>query len=161
MGGWSTRAPQRSHRSGSSIVRSSPAASASPRGLWETVASSAGRSRYTTTCSASSAVSEMVASTVSDSSARSRSSSSATRSRGADVPLLERLLHGPAGRRVDDWQDLHFVLTAIDTPLEHLDLVVARGVADAGADEEAVELRLGQWIRPFVLDRVLRRQHDE
>ena len=44
---------------------------------------------------------------------------------------------------------------------EHLDLVVARGVADRRPDEEPVELRLGQRVRALVLDRVLRRQHDE
>ena len=34
-------------------------------------------------------------------------------------------------------------------------------IADRDVEEEAVELRLGQRIRPLLLDRILRRQHEE
>ena len=40
-------------------------------------------------------------------------------------------------------------------------LVLAARVADAEPQQEPVELRLGQRIRALVLDRVLRREHDE
>ena len=36
-----------------------------------------------------------------------------------------------------------------------------RRVADADLEHEPVELRLGQRIRAFLLDRVLRREHEE
>ncbi len=35
------------------------------------------------------------------------------------------------------------------------------GIVDDHVEHEPVELRLGQRIRPFLLDRVLRRQHEE
>ena len=40
-------------------------------------------------------------------------------------------------------------------------LVAARGVADPDAQEESVELRFGQRVRPLVLERVLSREHHE
>ena len=46
-------------------------------------------------------------------------------------------------------------------PLEHLELAGAAGVAHRHADQEAVELGLGQRKRPLVLDRVLRGEDDE
>ena len=44
---------------------------------------------------------------------------------------------------------------------QDLDLDVRRGVADRQAEHESVELRLGQRVRAFVLDRVLRGDHHE
>ena len=44
---------------------------------------------------------------------------------------------------------------------EHPDLVRLGRVLDLEAHEEAVELRLGQRVRALVLDRVLRREHEE
>ena len=35
------------------------------------------------------------------------------------------------------------------------------GVVDVDFHQEAIELRLGQWVRAFLLERVLRRQHVE
>ncbi len=41
------------------------------------------------------------------------------------------------------------------------DLLVLVGIAERGPQREAVELRLGQRERPLLLDRVLRRDHEE
>ena len=46
-------------------------------------------------------------------------------------------------------------------PLDDLLLLLARRVLDVQLEHEPVELRLGQRIRPFLLDRVLRGQHEE
>ena len=81
--------------------------------------------------------------------------------RVGDVHLLERLLQLDERRPVDDRLELHVVHAALEAALEHLDLVLALRVADRDAHEEPVELRLGQGIRPLVLDRVLRREHEE
>ena len=40
-------------------------------------------------------------------------------------------------------------------------LLVVRGIVDQDLEHEAVDLRLGQRIRPLGLDRVLRRHHEE
>ena len=40
-------------------------------------------------------------------------------------------------------------------------LLVARRIADPQLEHEAVDLRLGQRVRALLLDRVLRRQHEE
>jgi len=77
------------------------------------------------------------------------------------VHLLERALHLDERRRVDDRLELDLVLAAFEPPREHLDLVLTARVADADAHQEAVELRLRKRIRALVLDRVLRREHDE
>ena len=45
--------------------------------------------------------------------------------------------------------------------VEDRELGVAVGIADAQAQQEAVELRFGQGIGAFELDRVLRRDHHE
>jgi hypothetical protein len=45
--------------------------------------------------------------------------------------------------------------------VEDVDLIGRAGIAEANIDEEAVELRLWQRERAFVLDRVLRRHDDE
>ena len=42
-----------------------------------------------------------------------------------------------------------------------LDLLVFRRVVELDQEHEPVELRFGQRIRAFLLDRVLRRQHEE
>ena len=46
-------------------------------------------------------------------------------------------------------------------PEEHLLLLVAAGIADPHLQHEPVELRLGQRVGALVLDRVLRREHEE
>ena len=77
------------------------------------------------------------------------------------VHLLHRPLHLDERRRVDDWLEADLVRAPLEPPLEHLQLALARRVADADPDEEAVELRLRQRVGALVLDRVLRREHDE
>ncbi len=44
---------------------------------------------------------------------------------------------------------------------EHLDLALDIAVVEVDLEEEAVELRLGQWVDALVLVRVLRRDHEE
>ncbi len=44
---------------------------------------------------------------------------------------------------------------------QDLDLVPLVRIADADVEEEPVELRLGKRVRPLLLDRVLRREHEE
>ena len=78
-----------------------------------------------------------------------------------DVHLLERLLHLEERLPVDDRRQLDVVRPPLDAAGEHVDLVVAGGVAERGAQQEPVELRLGQRIRALVLDRVLRRDDEE
>ena len=75
--------------------------------------------------------------------------------------VLDDALHREQRCPVDHLPELDLVLAALEPALEHLPLVVRRGVAEAGTEHEAVELRLGQRIRPFVLDRVLRRKDEE
>ena len=77
------------------------------------------------------------------------------------VDLLDRALHRQERLPVDDALELDVVARALETPLEHPPLVLALGIADAEPDHEAVELRFGQRVRPLVLDRVLRRDHEE
>ena len=50
---------------------------------------------------------------------------------------------------------------AAELLLDDPGLVLRIGIAERRLDEEAVELRLGQRERSLVLDRVLRRQHEE
>ena len=45
--------------------------------------------------------------------------------------------------------------------VEHRELVLGRRVADADAQEEAVELRLGERVGALVVDGVLRREDEE
>ena len=45
--------------------------------------------------------------------------------------------------------------------LDHLQLVFGAQIIQQHVEEEAVELRLGQGIRAFQLDRILCRQHEE
>ena len=40
-------------------------------------------------------------------------------------------------------------------------LVILRGILDPDVEEETIELRLGKRISPFLLDRVLGREHEE
>ena len=63
--------------------------------------------------------------------------------------------------RVDDRLELDLVLPALAAAGEHRPLLVAVGIADRDPQQEAVELRLGQRVRALVLDRVLRREHEE
>ena len=46
-------------------------------------------------------------------------------------------------------------------PGDDLHLVVLREVVHHDVEHEAIELRLGQRIGAFLLDRVLRREHEE
>ncbi len=45
--------------------------------------------------------------------------------------------------------------------LDDPELLLLARVAERGAEQEAVELRLGQRERPLLLDRVLGREHEE
>ncbi len=77
------------------------------------------------------------------------------------VDLLDRALHPQQRLPVDDALELDLVASALDAALEHPPLVLAFRIADAEPDHEAIELRLGQRVRALVLDRVLRRDHEE
>ena len=46
-------------------------------------------------------------------------------------------------------------------PLDDLELFLLVGIVDVDVEHEAVELRLGQRVGAFLLDRVLRGQHEE
>ena len=78
-----------------------------------------------------------------------------------DVDLLDRSLHLEQRLPVDERLQLDLVLTALGAVDEHQPLVLAGRIADRHAQQEAVELRLGERIGALVLDRVLRREHEE
>src|SRR5207245_131714 len=73
----------------------------------------------------------------------------------ADGLLAAQHFIGRGGRR--QLLDRVYVLN----PFEHLVLFVQRWVAEAQPDKKAVELRLGQGKRAFVIDRVLRGDDEE
>ena len=81
--------------------------------------------------------------------------------RVGDVHLLERALHLQERRRVDHSSSSTSSTPRLEPPREHLDLVVARRIADRDPHEEPVELGLGQRVRPLLFDRVLGREHEE
>ena len=68
---------------------------------------------------------------------------------------------GTALVTVDDDGQIDLVLAALRAAGEHLPFVLSARIADRHAEQEAVELRLRQRIGPLVLDRVLRREHEE
>ena len=74
---------------------------------------------------------------------------------------LHRRLHLEQRLPVDHLGQPDLVLAPLDPAGQHLPLGVGTRVAEARAEEEAVELRLRQGVRALVLDRVLRRQDEE
>ena len=78
-----------------------------------------------------------------------------------DVHALDGTLHRQQRLAVDDRAQLGVVGRAVDATGEHVHLSLAARIPERRAQEEAVELRLGERIRPLVLDRVLRRDHEE
>ena len=62
---------------------------------------------------------------------------------------------------VEHRRQLDLVGAPLQPPAQHLGLALAVGIADADPQQEAVELGLGERIGALVLDRVLRREHDE
>ena len=65
------------------------------------------------------------------------------------------------GLRVRDRLELVRLDGVVSFGIENRDLGVAVGITDLQAQQEAVELRLGQRVRAFELDGVLRRDHHE
>src|SRR5207342_167609 len=61
----------------------------------------------------------------------------------------------------DDGSELDLVRLAVDAPAEDVDLRLTIGVAERRPEQEAVELRLRERVRPLVLDRILCRDHEE
>ena len=57
--------------------------------------------------------------------------------------------------------ELDVVGLSLDAASEDVHLAVAARVAERRAQEEAIELCLGERVRPLVLDRVLRRDDEE
>src|SRR5712692_2304882 len=80
---------------------------------------------------------------------------------GIHVDFFDRGLEGPDLVRRRDWLDRRIVRAPLPTTLEHLDLLVPRRIADVDAEQEAVHLCLRKRIGPLVLNRVLRRHHEE
>ena len=78
-----------------------------------------------------------------------------------DVDALERALELeqllPVNHRAEDY----LVRLALHAPLDDLPLLVPARVADPDPEQEPVELRLRERIGALVLDRVLRREHEE
>ena len=58
------------------------------------------------------------------------------------------------------WADLQYRMCVVDD-VEQRDFVSFGRVADRHSNEESIELRLGKWEGPFILDRVLGSQHQE
>ncbi len=77
------------------------------------------------------------------------------------VHVLDRGLRREEAGDVADRLQLDLVGRPLDPRLEHLHLVGGRRIAHRGPHEEAVELRLGQRISAFRLDRVLRGDDEE
>ena len=78
-----------------------------------------------------------------------------------DICGLDRRLHREHRGGVGDPAELLGLLSAFDPTMEHLPLLVAGGVAEAGAQQEPVELRLRQGVGALVLDRVRGGEHVE
>ena len=74
---------------------------------------------------------------------------------------LHRRLHLEQRLAVDHLRERDVVSSPFDPADEHLPFGICVRIAETGAEEEPVELGLGQRIRAFVLDRVLRRQHEK
>jgi hypothetical protein len=77
------------------------------------------------------------------------------------VHVLDRVLHGAQLGRIDHGPELDLVLPSLEPAREQVGLVLAGRIADRHAQQEAVELRLGERVRPLELDRVLRREDEE
>ena len=74
---------------------------------------------------------------------------------------LDGSLHLEQCLAVDHLVQRQVVLAALDAAGQHLPLGVHARVAEARPEQEAVELSLGQRIRPLVLDRVLGCEDEE
>ena len=79
---------------------------------------------------------------------------------GIDVYLADRLLAG------DHFLRRHRRLERLDRmavlqPVEHLAFFFESGIAQAQADQKAIELRFGQRKRAFVIDGILRGDDQE
>ena len=70
-----------------------------------------------------------------------------------DVHALDGYLHGEERLAIDDRSENDVVGLALDATGEHVYLAVAARIAERGAQEEAIELCLGERIRTLVLDR--------
>ena len=81
--------------------------------------------------------------------------------RGIDVDELDGRLHREQRLPVDHLGQRQVVLAALDPARQHLPLGVRARIAEARAQQEAVELGLGEGIRALVLDRVLGREDEE
>src|SRR4051794_15434275 len=77
-----------------------------------------------------------------------------------DIDLLDCGAQHPDLVAVDDRPEAR-EWVSLALPLEDEDLLVERRIAEGGAQEETVELRLGQGERAFLLDRVLGRDQEE
>ena len=84
-----------------------------------------------------------------------------TADRWLDVHELDRGLHREQGRAVDHLGQHDVVLLPLDPAGEHLPLGLRIRIAEAGAEQEAIELRLRERVGALVLDRVLGREHQE
>src|SRR3990170_1431103 len=75
--------------------------------------------------------------------------------------LFDRRLEREDHRWIRHRLDPHVVGPPRTPPVENLLLLLSRRIPDIDAHEEPVDLRLRQRVRAFVLDRILRREHDE
>src|SRR2546427_3573815 len=80
---------------------------------------------------------------------------------GLDVDVLDRGLQGAhlvGGRHA---LDRRVVRATFPASLEDLDLLFPRRIADVDLQQEAIDLGFRERIGPLVLDRILRRNHEE
>jgi len=78
-----------------------------------------------------------------------------------DGDRLDRRLHPQQPGRVGDGLEVLGLLPPVEPPPEHVPLLVVGRVAEGDPHQEPVQLRLGQRVGAFVLDRVGRGQHVE
>ena len=78
-----------------------------------------------------------------------------------DPHRLDRGLQAAQPGRVGDRVELDLLLPALDPAGDDVVLLARGGVAEADPQQEPVELRLGQRVGAFVLDRVGGREHVE
>jgi hypothetical protein len=78
-----------------------------------------------------------------------------------DVDGFDCSLHLDELPAIDDRPQFDVVGLALDPTREDVHLAMATRIPEGSTEQEAVELRLGQWIRALVLDRVLRRDDEE
>src|SRR3989454_220597 len=81
--------------------------------------------------------------------------------RRVDLHVLDRRLQAAhlIGRR--HGLNRRVVCASLPSTLEDFDLLLPRRIADIDLQQEPVDLRLGERIGAFVLDRILRRDHEE